>query len=401
MPLYHYQSIDKAGKKLSQAITAPSLVEAKEKLRRQGILVTALSEKKEVSFALKKKSGELKGEHLVNFTSQLSELLKASLPLYESLLSLEEQCRGESFHPILLILCENIKSGSSLSKAMEQFPQSFSKDYCAMVEAGESIGALDLALDKLASLLSKQRKMNKQIITAMLYPLILLSFSCVTIFLLLTFVIPSLEALFEGREVNPFTTFVICISHFFTRWWHLYLPILFALPFLFAILNRKKEFRLRCHRLFLATPFLKKLLVETSLARFTRTLGSLLQGGVSMIPALQCARRVMNHPILEEVIEEAEKKIIEGSLLSKELRKSKHIPLLVSRLLSIGEEGGKTQEMLIKLADIFEEEVEKKLNRFLAILQPAILLLMGAVVGIIMLAVLLPLTDINSFMSGG
>lgn len=401
MPVYYYQSIDKLGKKASNTIEAANEGEAKDKLRMQGLLITGLSNKKENKIPFRKRCKDLKGESLVTFTTQLAELLKASLPLYESLNSIEEQYRKDSFHPLIIRLCESIKEGGSLSSAMREFPASFSHDYCAMVEAGESIGALDIALDKLALMLAKKRKLNKQIVTALLYPAILLSFSCLTILMLLTFVIPTLEGLFEGREVNAFTSLVISFSHFFTRYPHLYIPVVLAIPLSLLYARRKKRFREWSQKLFLSLPIVKKIMVETALARFTRTLGSLLQGGVTMIAALQCARGVMRHPLLEKEIEEAEKKIVEGSRLSRELRKSKLIPTLVPRLLTIGEEGGKAQEMLLKLADIYEEEVEKKIARFLAILQPAILLLMGLIVGIIMLAVLLPLTDVNSFMNGG
>ena len=172
MPLYYYQAIDTKGKKSTKTIEAIHEKEAKELLRRQGVMLIALSTQNKKSWF--KKSEHLETETLVTFTTQLFELLKASLPLYESLLSLEEQYRHESFHPVILTIAEEIKGGSSLSKALSKHPQSFNEHYVALVHAGESIGAIDKALEKLQQLLVKQMKLRKATMTALLYPAVLL-----------------------------------------------------------------------------------------------------------------------------------------------------------------------------------------------------------------------------------
>jgi len=392
--LFQYRYIDGKGKKKKGLIEALHADEAKDKLRQQKILVTALNETSQK----KQTSNQLRKEALITFTTQLAGLLQAGMPLYESLLSLEEQYRQDPFHPILLSLCEQIKAGSSLSEAMDQFPGSFNRLYCSMVAAGESVGALDETLDKLATLLNKQSKLKKQIITALIYPALLFSFSMVVMFLLLTFVIPSLETLFEDRDVNRFTKSVMLFSNFLTHKWMYYLPLVIgAIAGAYFGLTSEKGKRW-IQRQFLRLPLLKTLITQTAIARFARTMGTLLQGGVTLIQALQISRKVMRNPFFEEVVEEAEGKIIEGSLLSLELKKSPLIPTLVPRMLAIGEEGGNTSSMLQKIADLYEDEVEKSLTRLTALAQPVILVFMGGIVGIIMIAVLLPLTDVSAFL---
>lgn len=396
MPIYSYKSIDVKGKKTHGFIDAISLADAKEKLRKQGVFVTDLT----YANGKGKSKIALNQNELIAFTTQLAGLLSASCPLYESLLSLEEQYRKEKFHPLLLCLCDEIKKGASLNFAMQQFPETFSPLYRAMIAAGEAVGALDITLQKLALFLSKQMKFKKQLLSALLYPSLLLGFSSLVIILLLTFVIPSLEVLFEEREVNGFTRLIINVSHFFRGYWMIYIPLFIGCILGIFYASRKPDIRLRWHALLLKVPVLSTLIVERALARFCRTMGTLLEGGVNLMGALQISRKIIAHPLLEKVIEQVEHKIVEGRSLSGELKKSPLIPKLLPRMLAIGEEGGKTEEMLSKIADIYEENVEKVLFRLMALVQPIVLILIGALVGAIMLAVLLPLTDINSFIEG-
>ncbi|MCC5831950.1 MAG: type II secretion system F family protein [Chlamydiales bacterium] len=392
--LFQYRYIDGRGKKKKGLIEALHADEAKQELRRQKILLISL-----VPTSQKKKGrAHLKKEALITFTAQLAGLLQAGMPLYESLLSLEEQYREDPFHPILLTLCEKIKGGCSLSEAMGQFPGSFNRLYCSMVAAGESVGALDKTLDKLAALLLKQNKLKKQIITALIYPALLFSFSMVVMGLLLTFVIPSLEALFEDRAVNRFTKTVMVFSNFLTHKWIFYIPLGLAAATGSYLALKSEKGKRWIQKQLLRTPLLKTLIIQTAIARFSRTMGTLLEGGVSLIQALQIARKVMRNPFFEEVVERAEKNIIEGSLLSVELKKSPLFPSLVTRMLAIGEEGGNASGMLQKIADLYEEEVEKSLSRLTALAQPVILVFMGGIVGMIMIAVLLPLTDVSAFL---
>lgn len=392
MPLYSYQSMDSQGKKGSGIVDAHNEREAKAKLREKGIMVVTLQERKSVA-----SKENLSGEQLYMFTLQLSQLVGAGLPLYESLVALEEQYRGEPFDRVVLSLCEKVKAGTPLSEAMADFPNTFDRLYCSMITAGESAGALEIVLEKLAELLAKQEKLKKEIATAMIYPSILSLFAIIVISLLLGFVVPSIEGLFEGRNLNAFTRFVISTSHFFRDWWWIYIPVVVAAITWIVFRIRTPSGKLAIEKMLLKIPLIKKMLVQAAVARFCRTMGTLLRGGLPIIDSLRIARQVMKNATLEEEIQRAEARIVEGSSLSAELGKSKFIPRMVPRMLSVGEDSGTTVIMLNKIAEMYEANLEKTLDRIVALAQPIILVVMGVIIGSVMMAILLPLTDMSAF----
>jgi general secretion pathway protein F len=392
MPLYHYQAIESSGKKSSGIIEGQGENDVKEKLRQQGVMVTSLEEKKRFS-----SRQNLRGEILLTFTLQLSQLISAGVPLYDSLMAVEEQYRGEKYHRIILSLCEQIKSGVSLSEVMAQYPDSFDKLYCAMIKAGEQVGALDLILERLAEFLQKRMKIKNQITTAMIYPAVLGSFSLLIIALLLGFVVPAIEGIFAERELNNFTAFVLGVSHVLRDYWWIFIPAIVGV-IAFAIYKfRTPQGKIWLQRNLIRVPLIRNLIIQTSISRFCRTMGTLQSGGLTMIDSMQIAREVMGNVVLEEDIKKAEEKIVEGSSLSVELKKSKWIPKLVSRMLSVGEDTGNTEKIFQRIADMYENELEKSLDKIMALTQPVILVIMGTIIGAVMLAILLPLTDISSF----
>lgn len=392
MPLYAYRAIDSKGKKKSGLIDAHSERDARLRLRDQGVMVSSIEVKKG---AVSKEN--MNGEQLLAFTMQLAQLVNAGVPVYESLIALEEQYRNERYNRILLSLCEQIKGGKSLSAAMAEFPATFDKLYCSMIRAGESSGSLDSVLEKLAVLLAKQHKLRKEILTAMIYPGILAGFCFLLIIVLLGFVVPMIEGIFQGRELNAFTAFVMGLSHAFRTWWWVYVPVILALAVWSFFRLRTPEGKSWLERQLLKLPVVKTLMVQAAIARFTRTMGTLLKGGMTMIDSLTIARDVMLNETLEKVVRKAEAKIVEGSSLSKEFSKSEWIPQMVSRMLAVGEDSGTTVVMLNKIADIYEDNLEKTLDRLMALAQPVILIFMGFVIGTVLLAILLPLADMSSF----
>lgn len=391
MPIYEYQAYEKGGKATQGMVDAPSEIEAKEKLRDQGLMVKKLG-----APSRKRSKHGLTGDHLVNFTLQLHQLLNAGLPLYEALRSIEEQYRGEKFHRIILSLCEQVKSGTPLSQAMSSYPESFNRLYCSMVAAGEASGSLDRILSRLGDFLQRQIKLKKQIVTALIYPGILAAFAILVITLLIGFVIPSIEGIFEGRQLNGFTLFVLSTSHFFQEYW-LYLIPLTALGVGLTVWQLGTERgRLWKERVGLRLPLVRNLMIQASLARFARTMATLQKGGLTLIDALRLSRGVMQNHSLEIVLKQAEERVVEGKSLSQQLSRSPLIPPLVWRMLKVGEEAGSTEGIWNRIADIYEGELEKTLGRIMSLAQPVILMIMGVVIGSVLLAVLLPLTDISS-----
>lgn len=392
MPLYHYQALDSQGKKKKGMIDAHNELQARRSLREQGVMVSMLTPKKGTV-----SKENLKGEQLVTFTMQLSQLVTAGVPLYESLVALEEQYRNEPFNRVILTLCEQIKTGTPLSEAMVEFPDTFDRLYRSLIKAGESVGSLNIVLEKLSTLLAKQNKLKKEIMTAMIYPSILGGFSLIIITLLLGFVVPSIEGIFADRKLNGFTEFIIGVSHFMRNWWWIYIPVIIGTAVWIFFKVRTPTGKLWMEKQLLKLPLIRRLLIQTAVARFCRTMGTLQKGGLTIISSLRIAREVMNNATLEEEVKHAEERIVEGSSLSVELRHSKWFPRLVSRMLAVGEDSGTTVAMLNKIADMYEDNLEKTLDNIMALSQPVILIVMGIVVGSVMIAILLPLTDMSSF----
>jgi general secretion pathway protein F/type IV pilus assembly protein PilC len=391
MPLFQYQAIEPSGKKKKGFIEAHGEQEARDILREQGVMLVQLALKTGSSSAK-----HLKGDHLLTFTMQMSQLVSSGIPLYESLLTLEEQYRDYAFHPIILSLCEQIKAGSSLSEALAQYPESFDKLYRSMIAAGESVGALHIVFDRLCHLLTKRMRLQKQLATAMIYPAILGSFSLLIVGLLLGFVVPSLENIFADRPLNGFTKAVLQASHIVQDYWWILLPAFGGMIALIIYQLNTEKGKLWWQRNSLKIPVLKTLVIQTAVARFCRTLGTLQEGGLNIVDSLRNAREVMHNVVLEEEVKKAELKIIEGSSLSRELKRSLYFPTIIPSMLSVGEESGSSTLMLNKLANMYEDELEKTLDRVVALAQPVILIFMGTVIGTILMAILLPLTDVSS-----
>lgn len=392
MPLFAYQALNVQGKKIKGTLEAENSREAKEKLREQGLMVSLLT----LSSGISRKQN-LYGDSLVTFTMQLGQLISGGIPLYESLMAMEDQFRSEPGHRVILSICEQIKRGKSLSAAMADFPGSFDQQYRAMIISGESVGDLSACLTRLSELLKKQSALQKKLVTSAIYPVILMSFSVLILSLLVGFVVPSIEGVFEGRELNTLTNIVIGTSHFFRSWWWIVIPLIIAAIAGVVYQLKTPAGKLWRQRMALKVPLIKTLTIQASVARFSRTMGTLQEGGVPMIESIRIGREVMHNCVLEEEMLRAEKRIIEGTSLSKELSRSLYMPKLVIKMVAVGEETGNMGAMLHRVADFYEAELEKNLDRMMALSQPAILLLMGALIGLILMAVFLPLTDMQSF----
>lgn len=391
MPLFRYHAFEKNGKKVSGVIDADSFALAKERLLKQEMLLTDLSlhAKKEIV---------LDRPLLLTFTRELAQLLQAGLPLYESLLTIEEKYRRQKCHPLFLDLCDRLKSGASLSSSLLRYPKSFDAIYLSLVKAGEESGSLSEVFEQLSKLITKQLRLRKLLISSMTYPMILLGFCLLVTAGLLFFVVPSLQELFEGRALHPLTQFVLGVSRWVNANGLLLVLMIGGLGFSLVSLFRSQQGKAWIQRTSLSIPLAKTLLLRSALTRFCHSASLLIESGLPLLDALRLSRQSMKLKLLEEVVERAEQKIVEGKALSKELKDSPLVPSLVVRMLSIAEETGRMGPIFHKLAEIYDEELEKNLAQFSAYLQPALLLTMGAIVGLVVLSILLPLTDVSSFL---
>lgn len=394
MTLYQYAAYSKKSKKISGTINAESLEIAKEKLHLQHILVTKIFEIKP-----KKNHVVISQSTVITLTKDLSLLLKSGIALYESLQTLEEKYRAHKAHPLLLDLCDKIKHGMGLSFALSAYPKVFDQIYISMVKAGEESGALEKVFDRLAVMISKKEKLKKQLSSAMIYPAFIGIFCLVVLIALFFFLIPSMEELFEGRDLHSMTKTVLSISHFLSAHKIGFLIGSFILILGNITLWKSKMGKVFVKKALLYIPVCKTMVTEVILLRFSSVLSNLLGNGISLMDALHLSKKVMDHPSFEEAITQAEKEITQGRKLSDSLDESGFFPKLFTRMLSTAEEVGNISPMLDNIAIIYEEDLDRSLSRFTTLLQPMLLLFLGVVVGIILLSVLLPLTDVSSFMN--
>lgn len=393
MPLHTYRALTPKGTLKRGNIEATSLLEAREQLHMQGLL--PLECKAQTSW---QRPPKLTGQSLITFTEQLSQLLRAGLPLVEALSSLEEEMSGERTQSILIDLRKQILEGNTFAQALATYPKSFDSLYRSLIQAGEAGGSLVQALDYLSLLLKKHLSMKRQLISALTYPILLSLFALSVITILLTFVLPSIEMLFDEKQTNGLTAFLFSISHFVTNHGVALLAtfcgILGGLWGLFRTPTAQRSY----NRLLITLPLLKTLTIKKNLAIFFRTLASLQKGGLNLIDSLRLAQNALRHLILREKFFQIEQAMVEGTRLSEQLRNEPLIPPLVTRMIAIGEKSGELASMSEKLAELYEEETERLLRKITSLLQPIILILMAAIIGIIMLAVLLPLTDVQAIL---
>ncbi|NNM43557.1 MAG: type II secretion system F family protein [Chlamydiae bacterium] len=394
MAVFRYSGFLENGKKISGIIDADSHDLAKERLRKRQMFITDLAQLTE-----KERKVVLKSDVLLSFTRDLSQLLKAGLPLYESLLTIEEKYQRTKSHAIFLDLCDCLKNGLSLSSALKKYPDSFDEIYISLVHAGEQTGSLHTIYEQLTMLITKAQKLRKQLVSALIYPAFLGSFCLVVVFSLMFFVVPSMKDLFEGRQVHALTQAVLSLSSFLIS--NSY-TLLFSTLFLLTSASlglRQKVTKIYMQKIFFSISIFRKVALRISFVRFCRTLSILLCGGIPMIKALQLSKKVIKYQALKDVITQAEKHLEEGKPLSTLFKSSPLVPSMVSRMVATAEETGSMPAMLQSIADIYEDELEKDIQQFTTLLQPCLLLLLGVIVGMVLLSILLPLTDVSSFLS--
>lgn len=394
MPIFRYQALSESGKKIGAVIDAEDIQDAKQKLVRLQILAIKIDPVSE-----KEMKKPLAKREVLSLTREIARLLHAGLPLFETLSAMEEKYRRSKPHNILLDLSVRVKAGHPLSSSLNRHSDTFDILYISMVSNAEKTGRLAPCFEELTQLMTRQLHVRKQIISALLYPSLLAVFCLSVLSALLFFVIPSLRELFEGRDLHPFTRIVFAASSFACNSKLLLLFCAAALIVAVCFACISKQWKETILRIALQLPLLKTLFAKVAFVRFARASAALLAGGLSLIATLSQARTVMRHPILERVVARAEAKIAEGEPLSSCFENHPLIPPLIPRMLGIAEQSGKLTFTMQQIAQIYEEELETSLTYFANLAQPVLLLFLGALVGFVLLSVLLPLTDVGSFVN--
>lgn len=407
MAVFEYKALNGRGKKKSGIIDAESTSAAKLKLRQQELFPTELKkiesghgarEKKVTSFF----SGgslfsRISSSELAMITRQMSTLLSAGFPLVKTMATLVPQTRSKTMKKVLSRLKDAIEEGSSFAGALALYPNVFTPIFINMVNAGESSGTLEIVLERLADFTENRENSKKKIQASLTYPLLMAFIGFGVLLVLLTYVVPGIVTIFSDmNQTLPLPTRVlISVSSFFkSYWWAVALMPFLGILFVFVVRKTQKGGYV-IDNLLISLPVFGTLLKKLITARFTRTLGSLLENGVPMLTALNITKNIAGNRVMYDLISTACDTVEQGGELGDVLSRSRAFPYLASQMIKTGETSGEMEKMLEKTADLFEKDVQTAVTAATSLIEPLIILAMGVVVGGIILAICLPIFEIN------
>lgn len=401
MPNFEYQAIDPQGKKHKGTLDGDSAKQIRQILRERQLvplqinLAKKSSEKLFLSSWIKR--DKITTADLALITRQLATLLNAGLPIEEALQAVTEQCDKNNLKNIIATIRNKVREGLPLADAFSQFPKIFSHLYCATIAAAEQSGQLDNVLLRLADYLEKQTKIQRKIQQALIYPIFMLSISLLIIGFLLSYVVPNILALFNENQAQlpAITLILMSISHFISSYGiYLLIGIILAIWFFKNYLKHEKNL-LSWQTNLLKLPTLGNLIRIINISRFTRTLAILESSAVPLLQAMQVAANVVTNIPIRNAIHSAIIKIREGQSIHQSLRQTDYFPAMSLHLIANGENSGQLATMLERVANQFDEDINRYIDTALALFEPVLILLMGAIVLFIVLAVLLPIFNLD------
>lgn len=409
MAQFSYRVRNTSGGILEGVIDANDIRSAMDKLRSQRYTIIEINEQKTSSII--KVIGSLlpfgkgvKSSELALFSRQLSTLVSSGVPIVQGLAIIEEQITSANFKNVLAGLKQDIEGGVSIADAMKKYPDVFSELYVSMISAGEVGGILDAILERLATYLESAEALKGKVKSAMTYPIVVAIIAVgATIFLLLG-VIPQFANIFKdlGAKLPLPTRILLFVADILKRYFIVIFSVPIILFFVFKQLYKKSEsFRYRVDEIKLHIPIFGVLSQKMSIAKFTRTLGTLVKSGVPILQALETVAKTSGNKVIEKAIFDARESIREGEKIAEPLKKNKVFPPMVIQMISVGEETGSLDTMLLKIADFYDREVDDAVKGLTSMIEPLIIVFMGGVIGTIVLAMFLPMFELTSMMSQG
>lgn len=401
MPVYEYTAINPGGKKIKGTVESDTIRAARQKLRAQNIFPTDIKESlkasREKTQDVKKlfQSDRVSLKQLALATRLLATLSNAGLPLVSALLALSEQVESPVLKRVIVDIKERVEQGSSLAKALGAYPKVFPRLFVNMVASGEASGTLDTSLENLADYYEAQLELRRKVTSALLYPALMLFFCFVVVTALIVFVVPKIVEIFVKQNVAlPLPTrAVILVSDLMIGYW--WAIALFVVGLVFFIKERYSNAAGRAwfDRIFLKLPIYGSIYRKVATARIATTLATLLNGGVEVLAALDIAKNIVGNTHMKKALEEARDGVKEGRSLAKELSKSGYFPNLLSQMVAIGEKSGRLEGMLTRAGKTFSSEANSSISGMTTLIEPLMMILLGVVVFIIVIAVLLPMTE--------
>lgn len=393
---YKYQAFDSAGKVQNGQLNAESEKEAVRILQGKNLTPVKIQETKRSSERGRKK--KISSTDILDFTNGLCTLVEARVPIDKALRLLDGITESAAMRDLVLNLLRKVKEGKSLAEAMEIYPTVFSKMYVNIIRAGEEGGILDELLPDLAEFLETSAKTRQQVISAMIYPVVLLATGIMSVFLLLVFVVPQFAAMFEdaGSEIPPSAAFLLSLSTFLQSYGFLIVLFFALLVFAWRRLDKDPATRMQKDGFLLSLPLLGTLILYKECAVFARTLGALLGAGIPLIRALRVSREVVANALLTTHLQQVEEDVRGGAGLGISLEKTNQFPTLLHQLVAVGEESGRTSEILLKSAATFDTYVRNQMSALVSALQPALIIFLAIAVGGITITMLSAVFSMNA-----
>ena len=400
MPLFEYKAVSPSGETVRGTMEAGSEAAVIAKLQEGGNIPLSANEAGKGGFSFDRFNLKRRGmntREVGQFTQQMATLLGSGLPLDRSLQVLLELAENERIKQTITAVRDQVREGGSLSEALDAQHGSFSRLFINMVRAGEIGGSLDTTLDRLADYMERTKDLKDSVFSAMIYPIMLMLLAGGSLVLLLVYVIPQFTPIFEelGGDLPMITKIVLAAGSVLQNFWWGLIGLTFIAVVLFRRMLANPEQRLRWDTRVLQMRWVGDLVAKMEIARLSRTLGTLLSNGVPLLSGLSIARNVMNNSLLRQSVEDTTQKVKTGGGLAHNLAETGQFPRLALQMVSVGEETGKLDSMLLKVADTYDKEVRNTIDRLLAIFTPVITLLMAVMIGTIVMSVLLAIMGIN------
>jgi type IV pilus assembly protein PilC len=393
MATYVWKGKNRYGDLVGGERVANSVDEVRTVLQKEQIAVSTITTKrKEITIPFLKRE-KVKYKELSVFSRQLSVLIDAELPLIQSLNILAEQTKNKYFNKVITTVREDVEAGSTLNQAMRKFPKAFDDLFCNLIASGEQSGSLDIMLRRLAEFIEKIVKLRSKVKQAMIYPAAIVSFAVLVAIFLLWKVIPVFAQIFLelGAELPSLTSGVIALSQFVQKYIIFIFLGLIALVVGFGYFRKTQQGRWIVDRWLLKMPLFGDILRKVAISRITRTLSTLVAGGVPMLESLRITSSTSGNVVLEASVMQARQLVSEGKSLTESFKETGEFPFMLTQMVSVGEATGTLDEMLTKLADFYDEEVDASVSALLSILEPLLMIFVGGMVGALIVSMYLPI----------
>ncbi len=420
MGVYSYKAMDKMGSEINGTIEAETVALAVAQVRDLGYFPTRVVETKaapgtvarteektsgglQTQIKIPFLSGRVSVKQLAIFTRQLATLIDAGLPLVRSLNTLGNQQKPGSLKDIITSIGEDVEGGSTFSEALAKFPKVFSKLYISMVRAGEVGGVMETVLTRLAEFSEQEQSLRRKIKSAMIYPAFVTFAGGGIVIFLVTFIIPTFAEMFSdlGANLPKLTLMLIKLSDLFKHRWYVLIGAVIFLILLLKLLSSRPKSRYLMDKIKLGIPIFGSLIIKVIISRFSRTLGTLITSGVPILQALNITRDVVGNDVVARAVQNVHDSIREGENIGPALESSHVFPLMVTSMIEVGEETGSLDSMLNKIADNYEEEVDTAVAGMMSVMEPVMIIFMGGAVGVIVIALFLPLIELGLLAGGG